>query len=490
MALSIARFIRKAKFGIGLGLGLSLICAVVANADISGTVSDSLGNPIGGAIVFIKKINKKDTTDISGKYTIQIAGSAILAGKPLTATSLGLMGISQGKLKLFSSDKMVVSADIFAASGKKLATIKNQDVKPGWNDLVPSDFISSNQVVFVRMHALAGNENSVFRIVGSNGVARTWTVGKSMPGPAKKAADFDSMVVTCKAFKSAAKAISSYGDVVNVIMKNWPIGSKVLGMKYLPADTFTMGQAGLNNSNDQVPFGQAYPVHKVTLSAYYIDSTEVTEADFLDIMQYCPTANPGHVRYAIDAASWYDAVLYCNARSKREKLDTIYSYTSAASSGTMPNAFHCTNIVGCVVHYDKTGYRLPTEAEWEYACRGGTHTNTYWGNSPDSLYEWAGNNANGHTNEVARKLPNAYKLYDMEGNVWEWCNTFTVQFTSTAEIDPVGPAIGTNGAQLRGAAWHENYGDVQFYSACRHAESRLGGTSFNNVGFRVVLSER
>jgi formylglycine-generating enzyme required for sulfatase activity len=261
-------------------------------------------------------------------------------------------------------------------------------------------------------------------------------------------------------------------------------------MKYVPSDTFTMGQANLYNTVDGHVLGDAYPVHKVTLSAFYIDSTEVTQADFLNLMSYYPSVNVNQPQYAIDGATWYDAVLYCNTRSKLGGLDTVYTFSSISKTGNAPNGIRTTSLANCAIHYERTGYRLPTEAEWEYACRGGTRTSEYWGDAQDSAYIWATNNANGHTNQVAKKLPNAYKLYDMAGNVWEWTSTFTVQFTSDAQIDPVGPTTGTNGVQLRGAAWHEGYGDIQFYSACRHSERGLGGTSFNNVGFRVVLSER
>ncbi len=250
-------------------------------------------------------------------------------------------------------------------------------------------------------------------------------------------------------------------------------------------DTFTMGQDGLTNSVDGSPLGDAFPKHKVTLSAFYIDSTEVTQGDYFSLVHVNLPYNTAHSQYARDSVSWYNALLFCNARSKKEGLDTVYAYSSITGTAGLENAV----LNNLVIHYEKAGYRLPTEAEWEYACFGSTRTNGYWGNAPESLYVWSGNNSGGHTNQVAKKLPNAYKLYDMAGNVWEWTSTFTAQYTSAAQVDPTGPATGSSGVQLRGAAWHESFGDPQFYSACRHSEGRFS-TMFNNVGFRVVLSER
>jgi formylglycine-generating enzyme required for sulfatase activity len=384
-----------------------------------------------------------------------------------------------------------ISIKVYDVSGKNLFSVAKRVLDQGWQTFHPDKGIPSGRVLVVCVNGRSGLQSSrVFYTIGNGGIANNANVRLETSDLAKRIAALDTIFVNCKTFKRTVRPVSNYIEVDTVKMKKWPNGSRVLGMKYLPSDTFTMGQANLYNTVDGHVLGDAYPVHKVTLSAYYVDSTEVTQGDFLDLMQYYPSVNLNKPQYAIDGAAWYDAALYCNARSKRDGLDTVYTFTSISKTGSPPNGIRTTNLPGCQTHYDRTGYRLPTEAEWEYACRGGTRTDEYWGNAADSLYMWTGNNAGGHTNEVARKLPNAYKLYDMAGNVWEWTNTFTVQYTSDAQTDPVGPLTGTNGVQLRGAAWHEYYGDKQFYSACRHSERQLGGTGFNNVGFRVVLSER
>jgi formylglycine-generating enzyme required for sulfatase activity len=463
-----------------------------AQINLTGMVSDTIGNPISGAIVFVKNINKKDTTDASGRYAIQDPPVATVRTKNFNETCQFTMVVAHNALRVFVPEKQAISIKVYDVSGKNLFSVAKRVLNQGWQTIKPDKGIPSGRVLVVCVNGSSGlQSNRVFYTIGNGGIANNANYRLETSDLAKRIAAFDTIFVNCKTFKRTVRPVSNYIEVDTIKMKKWPAGSRVLGMKYLPSDTFTMGQAGLNNSVDKpTEIGNAFPVHKVTLSAYYIDSTEVTQADFQDLMQYCPTANPNQPRYAIDNASWYDAARYCNARSKKEQLDTVYSYSSAVTSGNPPNAFHATNLNGCVIHYEKTGYRLPTEAEWEYACRGGTRTDEYWGNAADSLYLWTGNNAGGHTNEVARKLPNAYKLYDMAGNVWEWTNTYTVQYTSDAQTDPVGPLTGTNGVQLRGAAWHEYYGDKQFYSACRHSERQLGGTGFNNVGFRVVLPER
>jgi formylglycine-generating enzyme required for sulfatase activity len=464
--------------------------AFAAQTNLSGIVSDTLGNPISGAIVFVKSANLKDTTDANGRYAIQNPPVAILLARNSVVPLFDVI-VTHDAIRVFVPEKQAISIDVFDVSGRNLLSIGKRVFDQGWQTVKPGNLLTSSRVLVVCVDGINGlHVARLFYSAGNGGIASNANCSVVPSGIAKSLAAVDTIFVNCKAFKRAVKPISNVIEIDTIKMKKWPATSRVLGMKYLPSDTFTMGQAGLTNSVDGSPLGDAFPVHKVTLSAYYVDSTEVSEADFLDLTQFCPTANPGHSQYAIDAASWYDAALYCNARSKREGLDTVYSYTSATTTGTPPNSFHATNLVGCTTHYEKAGYRLPTDAEWEYACRGGTRTSGYWGNAPESLYIWASNNAGGHTNEVAKKLPNAYHLYDMAGNTWEWTNTYTVQYTGDPEVDPVGPLTGTNGVQLRGAAWHEAYGDAEFYSACRHSEGRLGGTTFNNVGFRVVLPDR
>ena len=176
--------------------------------------------------------------------------------------------------------------------------------------------------------------------------------------------------------------------------------------------------------------------------------------------------------------SWFDAVRFCNASSKLSGLDTVYNTTTWTADLT------------------KSGYRLPTEAQWEYACRAGSTTEYWWGPDTNGLGArtwWTYNSVDG-TQPVATKLANAYGLYDMTGNVWQWCNDWYGAYTAGAATDPTGASTGTCRV-LRGGSWDLDCGAVNggcyeyvgnhFRSAFRTANYPLDGDE--GIGFRVVL---
>jgi formylglycine-generating enzyme required for sulfatase activity len=192
--------------------------------------------------------------------------------------------------------------------------------------------------------------------------------------------------------------------------------------------------------------------HEVTLTkGYYIQTTEVTQGQWREVMGYNPSnlENYGD-NCPVEQVSWYDVQEFIHGLNQIEGTDN---------------------------------YRLPTEAEWEYACRAGTSTRFYFGDSDTALkdYAWYSGNSNGSTHAVAQKIPNAWGLYDMHGNVWEWCQDLFREYPLSPVTDPQGPQSGAYHV-IRGGSWCTSSwlclsADRSWYTP---------GGRRPNLGFRVV----
>ncbi len=192
------------------------------------------------------------------------------------------------------------------------------------------------------------------------------------------------------------------------------------------------------------------PQHEVTISKpFYMGKYEVTQAQWQAVMGNNPSYFNGN-NLPVDGVSWNDCQDFI------QKLNQL-------GQGT---------------------FRLPTEAEWEYACRAGTTTRFYWGDDPSYAqikdYGWYDGNSGGKTHEVGAKLPNKFGLFDMSGNVYELCQDWYGKYSSGTHIDPAG-AVNGSLRVLRGGDWY----CVDWY--CRSAIRDYGYPGFrgNGVGFRV-----
>ena len=194
----------------------------------------------------------------------------------------------------------------------------------------------------------------------------------------------------------------------------------------LPGGEFTMGDA---------KFEDAKPV-KVTLSPFYMDKYEVTQQEYAEMTGTNPSNFRGE-NLPVERIRWNDAARYCNLRSEKDGLTPCYN----------PTTWEC--------DFSANGYRLPTEAEWEYACRAGSIGDYHFEDGPRKLatYAWFRTNSDETTHPVGTRKPNAFGLFDMYGNVLEWCNDFYAPELKGG-TNPTGPTSGAKRV-LRGGSWQD-----------------------------------
>jgi formylglycine-generating enzyme required for sulfatase activity len=215
--------------------------------------------------------------------------------------------------------------------------------------------------------------------------------------------------------KSLSNSTNSKAEIKKAIMpekSTWP-----KGMVYIPGGEFTMGSI-YSSLEDAAAFEQ--PPHKAITKEFFMDTTEVTQKDYVEKMRYNPS-NIKNLNGPVQC-NWGEAILYCNARSKHEKKDTVYKYNRIIKDTTL-SVYHALSIYfdTLIIDHRKNGYRLPCELEFEYACLAGKYSRAYF--KPDSIsnYEWNYYNSKDSIQNVATKKANNYNLFDMCGNEAEHC---------------------------------------------------------------------
>ena len=273
-------------------------------------------------------------------------------------------------------------------------------------------------------------------------------------------------------------------------------GGVPAGFVPVPAGSFQMG----DQSSPLVGFGYELPVHTVQVSAFYLAKTEVTKAAWDAVWTWAltngypdlPAGGGKTAAHPVQAISWHAAVKWCNARSEKEGLTPCY---------TVAGATYKTGNSTPVCNWAANGYRLPTEAEWEKAARGGAvGLNFPWGNAishnsanfnnvgvesyqtgTKGYHPTYGTGSPPFTSPVGSFAANGFGLYDMIGNVWEWCWDWDESYSASFGTDPHGAASGFSRV-YRGGAWASS----ATYSRCAVRLSVTPGSSGDTVGFRLA----
>jgi len=297
---------------------------------------------------------------------------------------------------------------------------------------------------------LTADQAALVAVKGSEDGGRTWTVQMNAvsgdvgdavrPGRGK--------VLYWDVLRDYPRGYGVAGVVFELSTSGGDFVDPVTGMEFvcIQGGTFEMGDTFGDGGSDEKP------VHSVTLSDFCIGKVEVTQAQWEKVMGSNPSNFKGNDR-PVEQVSWDDVQGFL------QKLN------------------------------QKSGkkYRLPTEAEWEYAARSGGKQEKWAGTSNENQlgnYAWYNANSGSQTHPVGQKQPNGLGLYDMSGNVWEWCQDWYGSYSASAQRDPQGPSSGSIRVS-RGGSWGNDPRDVRSASRRRWNPGRR----YDNLGFRLVLSQ-
>jgi formylglycine-generating enzyme required for sulfatase activity len=215
----------------------------------------------------------------------------------------------------------------------------------------------------------------------------------------------------------------------------------------IPAGTFRMGSGYLVAEAAH----NEKPAHRVTISQpFLLGRYPVTQTQWTAVMGHNPSLFKTAPNHPVESVSWGDAQMFLRTLNERE---------------------------------GNGNYRLPTEAQWEYACRAGTEAPRY--HPKIDAIAWYLGNSNDQTQPVGQKLPNAWGLYDMLGNVWEWCQDGARTYTADTAVDPMGSTGDDALPVVRGGSWYDSAHGIR--AACRHAVLYLRS---DFLGFRCVCSAK
>ena len=285
-------------------------------------------------------------------------------------------------------------------------------------------------------------------------------------------------------------------DTINISYRAKIVDWDPVSMSYIPQRDFQMGDG------EKPAMANATPVHIVTLTDYYIEKHEVTKGLWDEVYSWAKnngynignTGNGLTPNHPVTDVAWFDAIAWCNARSEREKRKPVYYYGTYGGGKYVLRSSQGGQLELIEIDSQSNGYRLPTEAEWECAARGGTTTRFYTGSclsSTEANYDAGYPDSGCARNEIFRGsaipvgslAPNPFGLFDMAGNVAEWTWDWYGVYSSASVKNPAGPSSGEYRV-VRGGSYADRAAEVR--SAYRNIMPPQGKSP--NIGFRCVIS--
>ncbi len=461
-------------------------CAVLAFAgslyaqlpvSITGHVTGPGNAPLEQVRVWLMMGDVMGATDADGLYTL--SGATRVSEGAAVAGPRADVALERGTLRFRLRSPQAVSVSVHDVSGRLVREVARGTYGSGEHRLALGTRLGASGVRLVRFESGPGltvlRMATVERGVPACAVRET---GHTAAREKRVSVGMDTLVFTALGYQQLIMSIDTLEGVYDVALQAATAVPAVNGMRQLDSGTFMMGGLGTESP--------AAPIHQVTLTeGFYIDTTEVTQERYLAVMGVSPPVVRGFSydhQLPVESVTWFDCALFCNAQSRTDDLDTVYEYTGL----TGVPGYGCSAMAGLVIHHDRDGFRLPSEAQWEYACRAGTTGERYWGSVDSSTYyAWFRDNSSDMSHPVAQKLPNAFGLYDMSGNVWEWTNDWWHYYAADPQVDPTGPvSAGTQRTRtVRGASQDNDTTNLTSYMRQMWFSPEF---RYMTIGFRTV----